>query len=71
VYLFSTGDPRGDWYMTPEATLDAFRRFNRFRRLVVHAIRISDRKEPAETLMKGLAEASGGTYLWAAKPPAE
>ena len=55
--------------MTPETVVAAFKRFNRFRRLVVHTIRICDEGEPSETLMKGIAEASGGTYLWAKRPP--
>jgi len=70
VYLWDAGSPSGGRYMTPESAVAAFQRFNRFRRLVVHTIRICDEGEPAETLMKGLAAATGGTYLWAKKPPA-
>ncbi len=69
VYLWDGGGPSGGRYMTPESAVAAFRRFNRFRRLVVHAIRICDEGEPSETLMKGLAAASGGTYVWAKRPP--
>jgi hypothetical protein len=69
ICLWDSGGPQGGRYMTPEAALAAFRRFNRFRRLVVHTIRICDEGEPAETLMKGLAESTGGTYVWAKKPP--
>jgi hypothetical protein len=68
IYLWDAGGPSGGRYMTPESAVAAFRRFNRFRRLVVHAIRICDEGEPSETVMKGLADASGGTYLWAKKP---
>lgn len=70
IYLWDTGGPEGGRYMTPEAAVAAFTRFNRFRRLVVHAIRICDEGEPSETLMKGLAAATGGTYFWARKPGA-
>jgi len=69
VYLWSSGDCGSGRYMSPDAALAAFVRFNRFRRLVVHAIRISDEGEPSETFMKGVAEATGGSYVWATKPP--
>ncbi len=68
IILLGPGDPAGGVYMTPEATVEAFRRFNRFRRLVVHTIRTNNEKEASELLMKGLAEASGGTYTWQSKP---
>jgi HEAT repeat protein len=68
IYLWDSGGPEGGRYMTPESAVAAFKRFNRFRRLVVHAIRIGDEGEPADALMKGLAEASQGTYLWTKKP---
>jgi hypothetical protein len=71
IFLWDTGGPEGGRYMTPEAAVAAFRRFNRFRRLVVHTIRICDEGEPSEALMKGLAAATGGTYLWAKKPGAQ
>jgi len=71
IILFDAGDPAGGRYMSPEALVDAFRRFNRFRRLVVHTIRICNEGQPSEVVMKGIAEASGGTYLWASKPPAD
>jgi hypothetical protein len=68
IFLWDAGGPQGGRYMTPESTVAAFRRFNRFRRLVVNTVRICDEGEPAETLMKGLAEATGGTYVWARRP---
>lgn len=68
IFLWDTGAPQGGRFMTPESAVAAFRRFNRFRRLVVNTVRICDEGEPAETLMKGLAEATGGTYYWARKP---
>ena len=69
IFLWDAGGPAGGRYMTPEAAVAAFKRFNRFRRLVVHTIRVCDEGEPAETLMKALAESSGGTYRWMKKPP--
>jgi hypothetical protein len=69
IYLWDSGGSTGGRYMTPIATIAAFRRFNRFRRLVVHTIRVCDEGPPSEELLKGLAEASGGTYHWAKKPP--
>ncbi len=69
IVLLGPGDPAGGCTMTPEATVEAFRRFNRFRRLVVHTIRTNNEKEASEILMRGLAEASGGTYAWQSKPP--
>jgi len=68
IFLWDAGGPQGGRYMTPESAVAAFKRFNRFRRLVVNTIRICDEGEPAETLMKGLAAATGGTYVWARKP---
>ncbi len=69
VFLFDTGDPAGGRFMTPESALAAFKRFNRFRRLVVHTVRICNEGEPARILMEGIAQASGGTYFWAKTPP--
>jgi hypothetical protein len=71
IFLFDSGDPRGGRYMAPQPVVNAFKRFNRFRRLIVHTIRICNEKEASETLMKGIAEASGGTYVWMKKPPEE
>jgi hypothetical protein len=69
VFVWDSGDPSGGRYMDPDAVIAAFKRFNRFRRLVVHTLRICNEKEPSERLMKGLAEASGGRYVWLKKPP--
>ncbi|HEX5138501.1 MAG TPA: hypothetical protein VFY93_16125 [Planctomycetota bacterium] len=68
IFLWDAGGPQGGRFMTPEAAIAAFQRFNRFRRLVVNTVRICDEGEPADILMKGLAEATGGTYVWAKKP---
>jgi hypothetical protein len=69
VVLWHTGDPSGGRFMGVKPAIAAWQRFNRFRKLQVIAIRISNRKEPAEAFMKGVAEGSGGQYLWAKSPP--
>ncbi|MHC4134144.1 MAG: HEAT repeat domain-containing protein [Planctomycetota bacterium] len=71
VFLFDSGDPRGGRYMAPQPVVNAFKRYNRFRRLIVNTIRICNEKEASEILMKGIAEASGGTYVWMKQPPQE
>ena len=71
IYLWNPGAPGGGRYMLPEAVVDAFARLNRFRRVRVYAIRIGNNKEDGELLMKGLAERSGGSYLWSSEPPPE
>ncbi|MHC4972496.1 MAG: HEAT repeat domain-containing protein [Planctomycetota bacterium] len=71
VFLIDSGDPRGGRYMAPQPVVNAFKRYNRFRRLIVHTIRICNEKEASEILMKGIAEASGGTYVWMKQPPQE
>ncbi len=69
IFLFDSGDPRGGRFMAPQPVVNAFKRYNRFRRFIVHAIRICNEKEASEILMKGIADASGGTYVWMKKPP--
>ena len=69
IYLWNPGAPGGGRYMLPEPVVDAFARLNRFRRVRVYAIRIGNNKEDGERLMKGLAERSGGSYLWSSEPP--
>jgi hypothetical protein len=71
VVLWATGDPAGGRYMTADSAAQAWAVFNRFRRLRVHCIRISNRKEQAEKFMQQVAASSGGTYLWASTPPAK
>ncbi|MHC4939455.1 MAG: HEAT repeat domain-containing protein [Planctomycetota bacterium] len=70
IVLWHHGDPSGGRFMSAKPSVAAWRRFNRFHRLQVIAVRISNRKEPAETFMRGVAEESGGRYHWAKKPPA-
>ena len=69
IYLWNRGLPRGGRYMSAPAVVSAFKRLNRFRRVVVHTIRVGDAKEAAEQVMKGIADASGGTYVWVEKVP--
>ena len=69
IYLVNRGQLKGCRYLLPEAVVADFGRRNRFRRLVVHAIRICDTGPESQALMKGLAERSGGAYVWARKPP--
>ena len=69
VYLVHGGDPAGGRYVNAEAVVAAFGRLNRFRRVTVHAIRIAHDGEMAETVMRGIAERSFGTYLWCEKAP--
>lgn len=58
-----TGWIGGRWGL-PEALVADFARRNRYYRLQVDTIRFADRKADAEQLMQGLAEATGGRYLW-------
>jgi len=67
--LVHGGGPYGGRFVTAEPVVEAFGRLNRFRRLLVHGIRISNQKVQAEAVLKGIAEASGGTYHWQAVPP--
>ena len=69
VFLLHAGDFRGGRALTPELALAMFRRWNRFRRIVVHALRYDDRKEESARLMEGFAKATGGEYRWFAEPP--
>jgi len=69
IFLLDSGDPSGGRYLTPGSVVAAFDRWNRFRRLTVHALRIANEKESAEAVMKGIAEKSGGTYAWITSPP--
>ena len=68
IFVVHSGELRGGRLLSPELTVAAFKRWNRFRRIVLHAIQIDNQKEPGETLMKGLAEVSGGSYVWLKAP---
>jgi len=69
VFLIGSGTVQGGRVQLPEAAVAAFLRWNRFLRLVVHTIRICDAGPDAERYMKGLADASGGTYRSMPEPP--
>ena len=69
VFMFCNGEITGGRIILPEALLADFRRRNRFRRLVVHTIRVCQKGAESERLMKGIAAASGGTHVWSTKPP--
>jgi hypothetical protein len=69
IVLLDSGAPSGGRYLSAQALVAAFERLNRFRRLTVHTVRTCEEGKAAEALMKGLAETSGGTYVWAETPP--
>ncbi|MEN8150828.1 MAG: hypothetical protein ABFS86_13480, partial [Planctomycetota bacterium] len=66
--LVSSGVPRGGPLLYGPAVVDEFRRAHRFHRIRVHTVRVDDAAEPAEEVMKGIAEATGGTYVHQQKP---
>ncbi len=68
VFLLSDGVPSGGEIMYGPALVDDVRRKHRFLRMPIHTIRIDDYKDTAELVMKGIAEATGGTYVWRTKP---
>jgi hypothetical protein len=53
--------------MTPNAIVEAVKALNRFRNATVHTIQIANLGPDAEELLKGLAEATGGSYVWRKK----
>ncbi len=69
VFLISDARESSGNYAHPNYALEAFRRYNRFARLVVHTVRISGGSDYRESWHKGLAESSGGSYVWARTPP--
>ena len=69
LFLVNTGQLKAGRYLVPEAIVADFKRRNRFRRFVVHAIRICDTGPETTTLLEGLAKSSGGAYRWAKRPP--
>ena len=71
IYLLASGDPSGGRFMALEPAVEAFRRFYRFRRVVVHALRICNDGETSEKYMQALAKLTGGTYVWLETPPAQ
>ena len=69
IYIVHSGRAIGDRNLTAASTVAAFQRLNRFRRLEIHTIRIGTQDKEGAALMKGLAAASGGTYIWQKDPP--
>jgi hypothetical protein len=69
ILLVADGSLRGGPYLDPDAAALAFARWNRFRRVALHAIRICNGGADSELLLRKLAEAGGGTYQWRRAPP--
>jgi hypothetical protein len=69
ILMVADGSLRGGPYLDPTAAAAAFARWNRFRRLALHTIRICNAGPDSEELLRRLAEASGGTYRWQKRPP--
>ena len=69
IFLVNNGLLKSGRYLLPEALVADFKRRNRIRRFVLHAIRLCDTGAASEALMKGLADSSGGSYTWAKNPP--
>jgi len=69
VVVVGNGEIVGGKFALPEMLLADFARRNRFRGLVVHCVRICGRGPDAEKLMRGLAESTGGRYVWSREPP--
>ncbi|MHC4473369.1 MAG: vWA domain-containing protein, partial [Planctomycetota bacterium] len=68
IFLLGNGVPRGGAFLYAPAIIDEVERRHRFRRITIHTVRVGDRDEPAEELMKGIAEVTGGRYVWKKKP---
>ena len=68
MYLISDGR-LGGLFLDPRASIEAFLRRNRFHRIVVNTVRISDGSSSREAWLQGLAKASGGSYTWASTAP--
>jgi hypothetical protein len=69
ILFVGDGSLRGGPYMDPEAAALAFGRWNRFRRIALHTIRVCNAGKGSEEFLKRLAEVGGGTYRWQRKPP--
>ncbi len=69
LVLVSDGRHRGGRFLLPEAEVAAFARWNRFRRLVVHSVRIADAGPDAAALLEGFSRVSGGAALHVARAP--
>jgi hypothetical protein len=69
LVLVSDGRHRGGRFLLVEEEVAAFARWNRFRRLVVHTVRVADAGTDAATLLEGFARVSGGTSEWSVRAP--
>ena len=69
ILFVGDGSLRGGPYLDPDAAVLAFARWNRFRRVALHTIRICNAGPSSEHLMRRLAETGGGTYRWQRRPP--
>jgi hypothetical protein len=66
-YLLTDGGICGGRYMTPKAIVDAVKRVNRFRNVTINTVQIADLGPDAVEFLKGLADATGGSYNWRKK----
>ncbi|MHC4600710.1 MAG: hypothetical protein ACYS47_17085 [Planctomycetota bacterium] len=66
-YLLTDGGICGGRYMTPKALVDAVKRLNRFRNVTINTVQIADLGPDAVELLRDLAHATGGSYLWRKK----
>lgn len=69
LVLVSDGRHRGGRFLLVEAEVAAFARWNRFRQLVVHTVRIADAGTDAAALLEGFARLSRGTHLRVVRAP--
>jgi hypothetical protein len=67
VYLLTDGGICGGRYMTPKALVQAVARLNRFRKVTINTVQIADLGPDAVVFLKGLAKATGGSYVWRKK----
>lgn len=68
IGLVSSGVPSGGPLMYGAALVDDVRRRHRFLRIPVVTVRVDDCAAPAEEVMKGIAEVTGGRYVHRTKP---
>jgi hypothetical protein len=68
IFLVSNGVPKGGQILHGAAIVDDVRRRFRLNRIRIHTVRLDDNAAPAEEVMKGIAEATGGTYVHRTAP---
>jgi hypothetical protein len=69
ILFVGDGSLRGGPYLDPDAAVLAVARWNRFRRVAIHTIRICNAGSDSERLLRGIAQVTGGTYQWRRAPP--